>query len=567
MRNHIQTTFIALLILLAASCQSEKNMTEGKPSPVVEKADYYSGNKKADKKVKSREKLMKSEEISYNIEVEEDGAWGSGADDLKDASDGKFNTEEYDKIVENTFQSPLKNPLSTFSIDVDAASYSNSRRMIVNGSLPQAGAVRIEEFINYFDYDYPNPTGEHPFEVITEMADAPWNTKHKLVHIGLQGKKLDYDQLAPCNLVFLIDASGSMSSANKLPLLKSSLKLLLNQLNKNDRIAIVAYAGAAGLVLPSTPATEKDKILKALDGVNSGGSTAGGQGIQLAYKIAKENLVSDGNNRVILATDGDFNVGTSSTASLVELIEEKRDDGIYLTICGFGMGNYKDGRMEQISNAGNGNYFYIDNILEAKKVFVTEMRATLFTIAKDVKIQVEFNPTKVQAYRLIGYENRMLKAEDFNDDKKDAGELGAGHTVTALYEVIPVGVESSFVKKVDELKYQKVEISKSANSKELMTLKLRYKKPNEDTSRLISQTIKDSGKAFDKTSENFRFSASVASFGMILRKSEFKGNSSYADVMAWGRSAKGEDKEGYRAEFLRLVSSCQAMAGEEVRKD
>ncbi len=497
--------------------------------------------------------------------MEEDAEeWGGGADDVGGED---FNTEEYDKIVENTFQSPLKAPLSTFSIDVDAASYSNARRMIVNGSLPQAGAVRIEEFINYFDYDYPNPTGEHPFEVITEMADAPWNTKHKLVHIGLQGKKLDYDKLAPCNLVFLIDASGSMSASNKLPLLKSSLKLLLNQLNKNDRIAIVAYAGAAGLVLPSTPATEKDKILNALDGVESGGSTAGGEGIQLAYKIAKENLVSDGNNRVILATDGDFNVGTSSTASLVELIEEKRNDGIYLTICGFGMGNYKDGRMEQISNAGNGNYFYIDNILEAKKVFVTEMRATLFTIAKDVKIQVEFNPTKVQAYRLIGYENRMLKAEDFNDDKKDAGELGAGHTVTALYEVIPVGVESSFVKKVDDLKYQKVEISKSANSKELMTLKLRYKKPDEDKSRLISQAIKDSGKAFEKTSENFRFSASVASFGMLLRKSEFKGTSSYTDVMAWAKDAKGEDKEGYRAEFLRLVSSCQAMAGEEVRKD
>ena len=567
MKNHIQILFVALVFLLAVSCQSGKSTSEKTLSPVSEEYRSADKNYVAEKKVKSREKSIMLDgmsEVYEEIEFEEDDEFGSSADDVKDKD---FNTEEYDKIVENAFQSPLKAPLSTFSIDVDAASYSNARRMIVNGSLPQAGAVRIEEFINYFDYDYPNPTGEHPFEVITEMADAPWNTKHKLVHIGLQGKKLDYDQLAPCNLVFLIDASGSMSASNKLPLLKSSLKLLLNQLNKNDRIAIVAYAGATGLVLPSTPATEKDKILKALDGVESGGSTAGGEGIQLAYKIAKENLVSDGNNRVILATDGDFNVGTSSTASLVELIEEKRNDGIYLTICGFGMGNYKDGRMEQISNAGNGNYFYIDNILEAKKVFVTEMRATLFTIAKDVKIQVEFNPAKVQAYRLIGYENRMLKAEDFNDDKKDAGELGAGHTVTALYEVIPVGVESSFVKNVDDLKYQKVEISKSANSKELMTLKLRYKKPNEDTSRLISQAVKDSGKAFEKTSENFRFSASVASFGMLLRKSEFKGNASYADVMTWAKDAKGEDKEGYRAEFLRLVSSCQAMAGEEVRKD
>ncbi|MEN7547880.1 von Willebrand factor type A domain-containing protein [Rapidithrix thailandica] len=473
----------------------------------------------------------------------------------------KLNTEEYDQINENIFHNPLHKPLSTFSIDVDAASYSNLRRMLNNGQKPHKDVVRIEEMINYFDYEYPNPQGEHPFSITTEMAPAPWNEKHQLVHIGLQGKKLDYDNLQACNLVFLLDVSGSMSDTNKLPLLKSSLKLLVDQLSEKDRVAIVVYAGAAGEVLPSTPASEKEKIFAALDQLQAGGSTAGGNGIKLAYKIAKKNLIENGNNRVILATDGDFNVGTSSTAALVDMIEEKRKDGIYLTITGLGMGNYKDGRMEQISNAGNGNYFYIDNFKEAKKVFVTEMRATLFTIAKDVKIQVEFNPNKVQAYRLIGYENRMLKDEDFNDDKKDAGELGAGHTVTALYEIIPVGVESEFLKKVDDLKYQKTEATQVSDSDELLTVKFRYKKPEEDKSRLIVQTLEDKPLSLDKTSDNFRFSAAVAQFGLLLRDSEFKAQASYSNVLQLAQKAKGEDKEGYRAEFIQLVRSSESLMG------
>ncbi len=476
------------------------------------------------------------------------------------------NTEEYQKQIENKFIQSLKEPLSTFSIDVDNASYSNARRFIQSGQLPNPDAVRIEEFINYFDYDYEKPTGKHPFSVSTEISTAPWNEKHKLVHVGIQGKELDYDNLAPSNLVFLIDASGSMSSQNKLPLLRSSLKLLLSGLNENDRIAIVAYAGAAGLVLDSTPASETDKIIKALDAVSSGGSTAGGAGIQLAYSLAKDNLIKEGNNRVILCTDGDFNVGANSPKDLVKMIETKRNDGIYLTVCGFGMGNYKDHQMEELSNAGNGNYFYIDNIQEAKKVFVTQMRATLFTIAKDVKIQIEFNPAKVAAYRLIGYENRMLNKEDFNDDKKDAGELGAGHTVTALYEIIPVGVKSEFLPSVDDLRYQKDEnkikesYTAAASSDELLNLKLRYKKPNEDTSNLIVNPLKDDNIKLEKTSDNFRFSAAVAEFGMILRNSEFKSNANYNQVISLAKAAKGKDSEGYRSEFLKLVESCQLMS-------
>ncbi len=473
------------------------------------------------------------------------------------------NTEEYDVINENIFLDPINNPLSTFSIDVDAASYSNMRRMINNGQLPQKDVVRIEEMINYFDYDYPNPTGEDPFSITTEVSQAPWNSKHKLVHIGLQGKMIDYENLQASNLVFLIDVSGSMSENNKLPLLISSMKLLVNELGAKDRVAIVVYAGAAGLVLPSTPAYEKEKIIAALDRLKAGGSTAGGAGIKLAYEVAMQNLIKNGNNRVILATDGDFNVGASSTSDMVRLIEDKRDQGIFLTITGFGMGNYKDGRMEQISNAGNGNYFYIDNINEAKKVFVTEMRATLFTIAKDVKIQVEFNPKNVSAYRLIGYENRMLKSEDFNDDKKDAGELGAGHTVTALYEIIPVGVESEFSKDIDPLKYQIGSIyDTKASSKDLLTIKFRYKKPDGEISKLITKVLEDHNTSFDLSSDNFRFSAAVASFGMILRDSEFKGSSNYESVIEMASDSKGKDKEGYRSEFIKLVEACSLMDNE-----
>lgn len=471
------------------------------------------------------------------------------------------NTEEYDVIQENSFHRPEVEPLSTFSIDVDAASYSNLRRVINYGTMPQKDMVRIEEMVNYFSYDYPEPEGDQPFSITTEISKAPWNEKHRLVHIGLQGKNLNYEELQPTNLVFLIDVSGSMGAPNKLPLLKSSLKMLVNELKPHDRIAIVVYAGAAGLVLPSTPAKEKEKIIAALDRLSAGGSTAGGAGIKLAYEVAKENIMVGGNNRVILATDGDFNVGVSSTAAMVELIEEKRKDGIFLTITGFGMGNYKDGRMEQISNAGNGNYYYIDNIREAEKVFVKEMRATLFTIAKDVKIQVEFNPTKVQAYRLIGYENRMLNAEDFNDDKKDAGELGAGHTVTALYEVIPVGVTSEFVKSVDKLKYQVQKETLFASAKEeILTVKFRYKQPDGTTSKLIVQPLLDKEVPLLETSNNFKFSAAVAEFGMLLRQSEFAPDADYNRVISMATSGKGRDENEYRAQFIQLVRSCQLLA-------
>lgn len=482
---------------------------------------------------------------------------------IHDDGNSNFNTEEYDKITENIFLSAKSNPLSTFSIDVDNASYSNVRRMLNYGQMPDKGAVRIEEMINYFDYDYPNPAGKHPFSIYTETGECPWNANHKLLHIGIQGKKLDYENFKPSNLVFLLDVSGSMENQNKLPLLKKSFKLLLNQLSQNDKISIVVYAGAAGLVLPPTNASEKEKIIGTLDKLKAGGSTAGGAGIELAYRTAKEALIKGGNNRVILATDGDFNVGTSSTSSLVDIIEEKRKDDIYLTILGFGMGNYKDGRMEQISNAGNGNYFYIDNFQEAEKVFVKEMRANMFTIAKDVKIQIEFNPTQVKAYRLIGYENRMLKKEDFNDDKKDAGELGAGHTVTALYEIIPASSNEKIEGKTDKLKYQNTEIKDYAGSTdEILTLKFRYKPIHSDKSILIQETVKYDNRKIRNTSDNFRFSAAVAEFGMLLRDSKFKGNADYNLSYNLARESSGKDTNGYRKEFMNLIKTAERLSKE-----
>jgi len=467
----------------------------------------------------------------------------------------QFNTEEYDGITENIFHDAVHSPLSTFSIDVDAASYSNIRRFIQGGQRPPQDAVRIEEMVNYFQYDYPQPEGEDPFSINTEISSAPWNEKHKLVLIGLQGKKIPTEKLPPSNLVFLIDVSGSMSDANKLPLLKSSFKLLVQQLREQDHVAIVVYAGAAGMVLPSTSGGDKKKIIEALDHLEAGGSTAGGAGIRLAYQIAKENFNKEGNNRVILATDGDFNIGESSNGAMERLIDEKRQDGVFLTVMGFGMGNYKDSKMETLADKGNGNYLYIDSILEAQKALVNEFGGTLFTIAKDVKLQIEFNPAKVQAYRLIGYENRMLKSEDFNNDKKDAGELGSGHTVTALYEIIPVGVESKFFK-VDELKYQTSKIDpKASKTNELMTVKFRYKKPDGSVSRLIVHPMIDNNISIEKTSDNFRWAASVASFGMLLRQSEFLNGFSEDGVLRLAQGARSEDKDGYRAEFISLVKA------------
>jgi Ca-activated chloride channel family protein len=475
---------------------------------------------------------------------------------------GDSNSESYAAISENGFQNPFKNPLSTSSIDIDAASYSNVRRFINNGGLPPKDAVRVEEMINYFDYEYPQPKGKDPVNIVTEISSAPWNTNHKLVQIGLQGRTIATDNLPASNLVFLIDVSGSMSQPNKLPLLVSSFKLLTDQLRQKDKMAIVVYAGNSGLVLPSTPGNEKAKIKEALNGLSAGGSTAGGAGIGLAYKVAAQNFIKGGNNRVILATDGDFNVGASSDKDMESLIEEKRKTGVFLTVLGYGMGNIKDSKMETLADKGNGNYAYIDNISEARKVLINEFGGTLFTIAKDVKLQIEFNPAKVQAYRLVGYENRLLEDKDFNDDRKDAGDLGSGHTVTALYEVIPTGIKSSFAGSVDDLKYQENKKNKSAGngSKEILTVKLRYKEPDGNSSKLLQQAVMDGSVPFGNTSNNFRFAASVAEFGLLLRQSDFKQHASFDQVISNASQAMGKDKEGYRSEFIKLAKAAKLMA-------
>jgi len=472
---------------------------------------------------------------------------------------GEFNREGYGEIDENPFEPATQKPLSTFSIDVDTASYSNVRRFLGAGQMPPRDAVKIEELINYFSYEYPSPEGEHPFAVHTEVSVAPWNQAHRLVKIGLQGKRVAMDELPPSNLVFLIDVSGSMNSPDKLPLLQEAFKLLVKNLRKQDRVAIVVYAGAAGLVLPSTPGTDKDTILAAIERLQAGGSTAGGAGIRLAYEVARQNYLSGGNNRVILASDGDFNVGASSDAEMVQLIEEKRKEGVFLTVLGFGTGNYQDGKMEKLADRGNGNHAYIDSIIEAKKVLVSEMGGTLFTIAKDVKLQIEFNPTRVKAYRLIGYENRMLQAQDFNDDKKDAGELGAGHTVTALYEIIPAGSDEE-VPGIDALKYQQTQITAAAGSDELMTVKLRYKLPDGDKSTELAHAVRDTDTPLARTSADFRFATAVAEYGMLLRNSAHKGKSSYQAVLERAQGALGADREGYRREFLLMAGQTSQLA-------
>ena len=525
-------------------------------SPVPEIKDPEIAHRKYErgKLIKGTMPAVMEAEMSYDMSY-------SGAYNQNEVQIPVHNTEEYSSINENIFHSPARNPLSTFSIDVDAASYSNIRRFINASQMPPKDAVRIEEMINYFDYEYPQPEGQDPFSVNTELAVCPWDTDHYLVHIGLQGKNIATENLPPSNLVFLLDVSGSMNQANKLPLLKSAFKLLVDKLRPEDKVSIVVYAGAAGLVLPPTPGNQKETIIAALDRLQAGGSTAGGQGIKLAYRTARQNYLPEGNNRIILATDGDFNVGESSNAGMERLIEEERKSGVFLTVLGFGMGNYKDSKMEILADKGNGNYAYIDNILEAKKVFVNEFGGTLFTIAKDVKIQVEFNPNVVRAYRLIGYENRKLRDEDFNNDKKDAGELGSGHTVTALYEIIPVGVEDQYTGSIDPLKYQDNKPDNKRNyGNEMMTVKLRYKQPDGNTSKLISRVVKNKVAEFENASDNFRFSASVAGFGMILRNSEFKGNSEYTKVIKWAESAKSKDKNGYRAEYIRLIESTRLIS-------
>ncbi|ACU58694.1 vWA domain-containing protein [Chitinophaga pinensis] len=470
----------------------------------------------------------------------------------------QFNTEDYSPVNENRFHTVASDPLSTFSIDVDRASYSNVRRFLNEGNMPPVDAVRVEEMINYFDYKYSNPTGNTPVAVRTDMAICPWNTAHQLVRIALKGKDVAKDNLPPSNLVFLIDVSGSMSDAKKLPLVKQAFKLLVNQLRPVDRVAIVVYAGAAGLVLPSTSGDHKTAILDALDKLEAGGSTAGGEGVQLAYKTATEYLLKSGNNRVIIATDGDFNVGPSSDGELQRIIEKKREKGIFLSVLGFGMGNYKDNKLELLADKGNGNYAYIDNFEEARRTFATEFGGTLFTIAKDVKLQVEFNPKYVQSYRLVGYENRLLNNEDFNDDKKDAGDMGAGHTVTALYEVVPVGVQTG-QPAVDPLKYQQNQ-PVSGDNTEVLTVKLRYKNPADTSSQLISQVLHWKRQDISAAPEDFRMATAVADFGLLLRNSEHKGNASYEQVLKLAGNARGTDEEGYRAEFIQLVKKAQLIS-------
>ncbi|WP_354669346.1 vWA domain-containing protein [Flavobacterium johnsoniae] len=463
------------------------------------------------------------------------------------------NTESYAGLEENPFESPLKAPLSTFSIDVDNASYTNIRRFINEGQKVPKDAVRVEEMINFFKYKYPQPDGEHPFSINTEYSDCPWNKSSRLLKIGLQGKDVPMENLPATNLVFLVDVSGSMDEPNKLPLLKESMKILVKELRSTDRVSIVVYAGSAGVVLEPTSGDDKAEIMDAFDDLHAGGSTAGGEGIELAYKLAQENFIKGGNNRVVIATDGDFNVGASSDDDMLKLIEQKRESGVFLTVLGFGMGNYKDSKMEILADKGNGNYAYIDNIQEANRFLGKEFKGSMFAIAKDVKIQIEFNPNHVQAYRLVGYENRKLNAEDFKNDKIDAGELGSGHSVTALYEVIPTGVESDYVP--SDLKYTKTQKVSGNHSDELATVKFRYKKPDGNKSNEIINVIADKKTDLKNSSPDFKFTTAVSWFGLKLRDSKYIANSSSSEIKSLAKLGLSNDEEGYRSEFIRLVDA------------
>jgi len=478
---------------------------------------------------------------------------------------GPNNAEAYSPIVENGFVPVARQPLSTFSIDVDTASYANMRRFLTQGALPPRDSVRIEELVNYFPYAYPQPTGDDPFSIHVEVARCPWNADHRLARIGLKGREIAADRRPNSNLVFLIDVSGSMAAPNKLPLVQGALRLMLDRLGEADRVAIVVYAGNSGLVLPSTACDVRGKpaIASAIDRLEAGGSTNGGQGLQLAYEVATANFTPGGTNRVLLCTDGDFNVGITDRDQLIRLVEEKAKRKVFLSVLGFGMGNLKDATMEGLADKGDGNYAYIDTMLEARKVLSEQLSGTLVTIAKDVKIQVEFNPAKVAAYRLIGYEDRMLKAADFNDDRKDAGEIGAGHTVTALYEIVPAGAEARGDRPpVDELEFQKpaapastpkAEAAAEPASPLALLVKLRYKAPEGGASTPIKRGVEDDGKDVARASEDFRFAAAVAAFGMLLRGSPHKGTATYEGVRELAESAVGADPSGYRREFADLV--------------
>lgn len=465
-----------------------------------------------------------------------------------------WNTEDYDLIQENGFVSTDEQQMSTFSIDVDRASYSNIRRFITQGTTAPVDAVRIEEMINYFHYQYPEPAGHDPVSIHTELGSCPWNPDHHLLHIGLQTEKIATENLPASNLVFLIDVSGSMNQANKLPLLIASFRLLVDQLRPYDHVSIVTYAGQSAVILDGTTGGDKERILDALNRLQAGGSTDGAQGILTAYELAERNFIKDGNNRVILATDGDFNIGMSSDAELVRLIEKQRASNIFLSVLGFGMGNYKDNKMQKLADSGNGNHQYIDDLAEAKKVFVEEFGGNLFTVAKDVKIQIEFNPEMVAGYRLIGYENRKLENRDFNDDAKDAGEIGAGHTVTALFEVIPQGVESPWLATVEKRYTTSRDRRTSSRDGELAFVKLRYKDPDGEHSKLIERPVEAGVISITKLSDDFRWAASVAGFGMLLRDSEFKGHTSFEMVMDLAEKGRGDDPHGYRSDFIDLLT-------------
>lgn len=545
--RHLFLLVLAPLALLAASCSSADNSNSELAERHAEQPVLTSN--------------ANASSTNANMSANSNANTGGVADSKEYATqDESARGESYAKIEENPFLETSRAPLSTFSIDVDTASYSNTRRFLNEGRLPPKDAVRIEELVNYFSYDYPQPAASAPFSVTTEVADCPWNARHRLVHIGLQGRKVSTENMPPANLVFLIDVSGSMDEPRKLPLVKSSLRTLAEQLTSRDRVAIVVYAGTSGLVLPSTPGDRKGEIIAAIDRLEAGGSTNGGQGIQLAYRVARENFIKGGTNRVILSTDGDFNVGLTGDDELVRLIEQERESGIFLSVLGVGEGNLNDSMMEKLADKGNGNYAYIDTEAEARKALGEQVGGTLMTIAKDVKIQVEFNPRLVAGYRLIGYENRLLADRDFNDDRKDAGEIGAGHTVTALYEVVPAGqrVENPGV---DSLKYQQPsQEAQGTGAGELLTIKLRYKEPSGGASKLLSVGVVDGGGSYQNASENFKFAAAVAEFGMLLRGSRYKGQASYDSALQLARASTGADLRGYRREFVGLVERARSLS-------
>jgi Ca-activated chloride channel homolog len=474
-----------------------------------------------------------------------------------------FNTATYDKVEENPFLPAASNPLSTFSIDVDTASYSNVRRFINSGSLPPKDAVRVEEMINYFTYDYREPEGDKPFSIDIDSTACPWDTSHRLLRIGLKGREVANENRPSSNLVFLLDVSGSMNPAERLPLVKQAMRLLVDKLTEKDRVAIVIYAGGSGLALNSTNGSEKEKILRALEELQAGGSTNGAEGIELAYKVAADNFIKGGVNRVILATDGDFNIGVTNQGDLIRLIETKAKTGVFLSVLGVGTDNLKDSTMQKLADKGNGNYAYLDSVDEARKVLVQQINGTLMTIAKDVKIQVEFNPARVASYRLIGYEKRLLRKEDFNNDKVDAGEIGAGHTVTALYEVVPAGTgatdPAASVPPVDALKYGTNRTDTTSGSPEMVTVKLRHKKPDGDTSELTERSFTDNGSKFENAAPDLKFAAAVAEFGMLLRDSQFKGKGTFDAVIEWAQEGKGRDTAGYRAGFIEMARKAQSL--------